>query len=167
MKSFLKEIEDKFVEVNSSEYCNECDSMKMEGKCNCPDDSVEEQNVTAAIAGYNTPKAFSKTPNKKAAEQLGYELVQEALDKKYEQLIEGYRDYAKTGNKKPSRHINESIKEIAKKLQEIETIIGHTSRFKTESGVASSQYGPATSKALAKIAERLTRISERVRALGE
>lgn len=166
MRSLLKEIEDKFIEVNNSEYCDSCASTKTEGKCNC-EETVEEQNVTAAIAGYSTPNAFAKKTNKKTAEQLGYKLVQEAMDAKYEKLIEGYRDYAKTGNKKPSRHINDTIKEIAKKLQEIETVVGHTTRFKTESGIASSQYGPAASKALGKIAERLTKISERVRALGE
>jgi len=166
MRSLLKEIEEKFIEVNNSEYCDSCDSTKdQNGDCNCK--PVEEQNVTAAIAGYSTPNAFAKKTNKKTAEQLGYKLVQEAMDAKYEKLIEGYRDYAKTGNKKPSRHINDTIKEIAKKLQEIETVVGHTTRFKTESGIASSQYGPAASKALGKIAERLTKISERVRALGE
>jgi hypothetical protein len=166
MRTLLKEIENKFIEVNNSEYCDSCDRTKdTDGTCNCK--PVEEANVTGAIAGYSTPNAFAKTINKKTAEQLGYKLVQEAMDAKYERLIEGYRDYAKTGNKKPSRHINDSIKEIAKKLQEIEEVVGHTTRFKNEAGVASSQYGPAASKALAKIAHRLTKISERVRALGE
>lgn len=169
MRSLLKEIEDKFVEVNNSEYCDSCDRTKdVDGTCNCK--PVEEQNVTGALDGGAGPP---KTPgwvgkaDKETIEVLGYKQVQEAMDAKYERLIEGYRDYAKTGNKKPSRHINDSIKEIAKKLQEIETVVGHTTRFKNEAGVASSTYGPAASKALAKIAHRLTKISERVRALGE
>lgn len=170
MKSFLKEIEDKFIEVNETDHiCEQCNQLKED--CGCNADAVEEQNVTSALDGgagpMKTPHAFAKKTNKKTAEQLGYKLVQEAMDAKYEKLIEGYRDYVKTGNKKPSRHINDSIKEIAKKLQEIETVVKHTARFKNESGVASSQYGPAASKALGKIAERLTKISERVRALGE
>jgi hypothetical protein len=164
MKSLLQEMKERFHEIEAA-YCDACDRPK--DKCVCEEEAVEEQNVTGAIAGYSTPNAFAKKTNKKTAEQLGYKIVQEAMDAKYEKLIEGYRDYAKTGNKKPSRHINDSIKEIAKKLQEIETIVGHTTRFKNESGVASSTYGPSASKALAKIAERLTKISERVRALGE
>lgn len=157
MRSFLKEMEDKFIELESIAATNS----------HTDEEPVEEQNVTGAIAGYNTPKAFAKKTNKKTAEQLGYKQVQEALDKKYEELIESYRNFKITGDKKPSVHINDSIKEIAKKLQEIETIVNYTSKYKNESGIASSQYGPSTAKAMAKIAERLTRISERIRSLGE
>ena len=53
------------------------------------------------------------------------------------------------------------------KLREIETLVEYNSRLKTESGVTSSHYGPSTTKALNKISERLIKISERVRALGE
>lgn len=156
MKSLLKEMEDKFIELESNESASYID-----------EETVDEQNVTGAIAGYNTPKAFAKKTNKKTAEQLGYKQVQEAIDKKYEELIESYRNFKITGDKKPSAHINDSIKEIAKKLQEIETIVNYTSKYKNESGIASSQYGPSAAKAMAKIAERLTKISERVRSLGE
>ena len=155
MRSLLKEMEEKFIEIEE-----ELENEKL-------DSDLEEQNTTAAVAGYQTPKAFSKKVNKKTAEQLGYKVVQEAMDEKYEKLIESYRDFKKIGDKKPSIHIKDSIREIAKKLQEIETIVNHTSKYKNESGIASSQYGPAANKAMAKIAERLTRISERVRALGE
>jgi hypothetical protein len=168
MRSLIQEMKERFHEIEAAS-CEDCNRPK--DKCVCKEEPVEEQNVTGALDGgagpVKTPFAFSKKPNKKTAEQLGYKLVQEAMDAKYEKLIEGYRDYVKHGNKKPSRHINDSIKEIAKKLQEIETVVSHTTRFKNESGVASSQYGPSASKALAKIAERLTKISERVRALGE
>ena len=54
-----------------------------------------------------------------------------------------------------------------KKLQEIETMVNYNTRLKTESGVTSSNYGPGTQKALTKISERLIKISERVRSLGE
>ena len=155
MRSLLREMEEKFIEIEEELAAEEQDS------------DLEEQNVTSAIAGYNTPKTFAKKTNKKTAEQLGYKVVQEAMDEKYEKLIESYRDFKKIGDKKPSMHIKDSIREIAKKLQEIETIVNHTSKYKNESGIASSQYGPAAGKAMTKIAERLTRISERVRALGE
>ena len=92
--------------------------------------------------------------------------VGEIMEKKYAELIEGYRDFKK-GDVKPSHKVKDSIREIAKKLQEIETILGHTTRLKNESGVAATEYGPAASKALNKISERLIKISERVRSLGE
>jgi hypothetical protein len=88
------------------------------------------------------------------------------MDKKYLELIEGYRDFKK-GDVKPSHTVKNTIKEIAKKLQEIETLVHYNSRLKNEAGIASSEYGPATAKALTKISERLIKISERVRSLGE
>ena len=92
--------------------------------------------------------------------------LEEAMDKKYLELIEGYRDFKK-GDVKPSHTVKNTIKEIAKKLQEIETLVHYNSRLKNEAGIASSEYGPAASKALAKISERLVKISERIRSLGE
>ena len=43
MRSFLREMEEKFIEIESDEL---------------EDADVTEQNVTSAIAGYNTPGAF-------------------------------------------------------------------------------------------------------------
>ena len=55
MRSFLKEIEDKFLDLEES--CDKCDTPK--SQCTC-DDEIDEQNVTGAIAGYNIPSAFAK-----------------------------------------------------------------------------------------------------------
>lgn len=94
--------------------------------------------------------------------------VEDVLEQKYEQLIEGYRSFATSDSKTtPEQKVKNTIKEVAKKLQEIETMVNYNSRLKTESGVTSSAYGNSTKKALQKISERLIKISERVRALGE
>lgn len=128
------------------------------------DDELDEQNVTGAIAGYSTPNAFVKK-----AKKVGYASgVEETMDRKYEQLIEGYRNFANGDSKiTPEKKVKSTIQEIAKKLQEIETLVNYNSRLKTESGVTSKAYGPSTTKALTKISERLIKISERVRSLGE
>jgi hypothetical protein len=94
------------------------------------------------------------------------ESVYETMDNKYEQLIESYRNFKK-GDVKPSSKVKQTIQEIAIKLREIESLVSNNARLKTESGVTSSNYGPSTNKALNKISERLIKISERVRALGE
>jgi hypothetical protein len=96
------------------------------------------------------------------------DIVGEAIDKKYEQLIESYKQFA-VGDAKstPEQKVKNTIKEVAKKLQEIETLVNHTSRLKTESGLSRTNIGSAADKALTKISERLIKISERVRALGE
>ena len=67
----------------------------------------------------------------------------------------------------PEKKVKTTIKEIAKKLQDLETLVNHNSKLKMESGVTSSAYGPSEHKALNKISERLIKISERVRSLGE
>jgi ABC-type taurine transport system substrate-binding protein len=90
------------------------------------------------------------------------------MDRKYEELIESYRRFA-TEDKhlSPEKKVKNTIKELAKKLQEIEILVNYNTRLKTESGVSSSAYGSSTQKALTKISEKLIKISERVRALGE
>lgn len=225
MKSLLREMKEKFLEIEN-DYCDGCD--RPSDKCIC-DDEIEEQNVSGAVAGFNTPAAFAK-PGKWKSKTVKYESVNakpsykpgehqrpesgeeqaqdkfafhegesgmmadqeypvkftnnpygtanikdetikaskvaEMMEKKYMELIEGYRDFKK-GDVKPSHTVKNTIKEIAKKLQEIETLVHYNSRLKNEAGIASSEYGPATSKALTKISERLIKISERVRSLGE
>lgn len=94
--------------------------------------------------------------------------VYEAMDSKYEQLIESYKRFA-TGDPKstPESKIKQTIKEVAKRLREVEELVSNTARLKTESGMARDGYGKSVDGALNKISQRLIKISERVRALGE
>ena len=233
MKSFLREMEDKFLELE--EYCDSCDRTK--DQCVC-DNELEEISTTGAVAGYNTPNAFSKTgadddtvealgmkrvrvkesvnkppswtmgayqspedseeeytdkfpfaetdgiwqhknyqyPSKDLTKSPGTAnkkdktklTVEDVLEKKYEQLIESYRSFANGDPKTtPEQKIKETIKTVAKKLQEIEQTVNYASKLKTESGVNRTGYGSAVESALNKISNRLIKISERVRALGE
>jgi hypothetical protein len=116
------------------------------------EDELAEMSTTGGVAGYQTPYAFST----------------KAMDAKYAALIESYSKFS-TGNPKstPSQTVNGTIKEVAKKLQEIEQLVRYTSRLKNESGIAGSTYKKSTHNALNKISERLLKISERVRSLGE
>lgn len=242
MKSLLREMEEKFHEVENS-----CDCGSPECPI-CNPEEIDEQNVSGAVAGYNTPNAFASeksfkkkkfkyesvnkpatyqpgiaqspesdeeifndkfpfatkdefwwqadakypveyyadgmgtgnikdsttqkgklpTPNKTTQTGKNTLKVEDVLEKKYSELIESYRSF--TTNKPdvtPAKKVNDTIREIAKKLQEIETLVTYNSKLKTESGVTSSHYGASTNKALTKISERLIKISERVRSLGE
>jgi hypothetical protein len=227
MKSFLKEIEEKFIVIQSSDYCDVCDNSK--DQCTCKEEDIDEISGTGGVAGYNTPAAFAK-PGKWKQKNAQYESVNtpptfrwkddtpqhpeseeevmndkfpfsdkeqdwynksyeypskhmpdkprrtsinkpsvfEMMDNKYEQLIESYRSYA-TGDAKstPEQKIKHTIKEVARQLQEIERTVNYASKLKTESGVARNGYGSTVDKALNKISERLIKISERVRSLGE
>jgi hypothetical protein len=245
MKSVLREMKERFHEIEES-YCDSCDRPM--DKCVCDEEEIDEQNVTGAVAGFNTPAAFAK-PGKWRGKEARYESinvkptfdwkttehqapesdeeifndkfpfspdasywwqsdqefpvkyypdgegtnniednttqignlpqhgvrkqisalkVEDVMERKYEELLEGYRSFA-TADKdvSPDKKVNHTIQEIAKKLQEIDELVKHNARLKTESGVAASSYGARTKKALSTISERLVKISERVRALGE
>ena len=131
------------------------------------EEEIEESNTSAATPGYMTPNAFA--PTGKKPKKLGYASgVAEAMDKKYEALIESYREYALGDSKmSPDQKVKTTIREVSKKLQEIEQMVQYSSRLKTESGLSRDGYGTSVNKALNKISERLIKISERVRSLGE
>ena len=251
MNSFLKSIEKRFTLLNES---IDLDSP-IEEQDVFEEDELEEQNTTAAVAGYDIPAAFSKRgadddtvevlgmkrvkrtesvntpptyhpskPQKPEAAEEEYadkfpfsdddskwqhknyeypskpyaksykkysdrvahvtdpqqvkydwsgvknktDKVYEAMDSKYEELIESYKRFA-TGDSKstPEQKVKHTIKEVAKRLQEVEQLVANTARLKTESGMGRDGYGKSVNIALTKISERLLKISERVRALGE
>lgn len=224
MKSFIKEIEDKFMEIDSDDLIKKVDDTS--------DEEIDEQNVTGAVAGYNTPAAFaapgkwkqksakyesvntpasykigeyqkpeseeeefnekfpfadneqkwynnpnqypaknlSNTPSKASKTDHTKQLTKlgEMMDSKYEKILESYRKFATADpDISPSKKVNGTIREIAKKLQEIETLVNYNSKLKTEAGITSDNYGNSTKKSLHKISERLIKIAERVRSLGE
>tara|TARA_R100000697_G_scaffold113761_1_gene132294 strand:- start:124 stop:741 length:618 start_codon:yes stop_codon:yes gene_type:complete len=205
MKSFLQEIEDKFIELEEAtpedvelqtklnqelektaeltkqlagesieeHLCEKCGQKAHEGHCGSHNEEyeLEEASTTAGISGGEgppkTPFAFGKN-DEDTITQAGYSRVQEAMDRKYERLIESYRQFSR-GDKKmtPENRVKRTIQEVSKKLKEIETLVKHTSKLKTESGMSRNEYGPRTEKALSKISEKLIKIAERVRALGE
>lgn len=153
-------------QANELLYAFEQQSIEI-SETSLDEEELDEQNTSAAVAPYSTPKAFGKLKDKDI-EQLGYKKVQEAMDTKYEQLIESYRAFATSDPKlSTEKKVNNTIKDIAKRLHEIETLVKYNSKLKTESGLAASTYGTSTKKALTKISERLVKISERVRSLGE
>ena len=181
MKSLISEMSKYFHELEE-DSCSNCSNLIDE--CMCESD-LDEQNVTGAIAGYNTPGAFTseenfkkkkfkyENVNKLQAQKLDktsniYEKVQESMDSKYEQLIESYRKFTTDGAKTtPEDKVKRTIKDVAIKLQEIERLVNYSSRLKTESGITRDGYGTSVNGSLTKIAERLTKIAERVRSLGE
>ena len=155
-------------EATDQEVENEKEILKLkQQQAALEEDELDEQNVTGNLDGGagppRTPYAFGKKKRK-----YTYASVSEAMDQKYAAMIESYSKFA-TGNPKstPSQTVNGTIKEVAKKLQEIEQLVRYTSRLKTESGIAGSTYGKSTHNALRKISERLLKISERLRSLGE
>ena len=179
--------------VNEAELCKECGMHE----CTCIDEAtmkkdlfiklppeeqeklkdveitaeeIEEASTASAAGEYMTPKSFiSKSQYKKGEKKFKWASVSEAMDKKYESLIESYSKFAmgKGPKSSPSRTVNETIRQVSKRLHEIETLINYTGKLKKESGMTRAEYGKSTFNALNKISERLLKISERVRSLGE
>jgi hypothetical protein len=72
MKSFLKQIKEKFIVIESAEYCDFCN--RPNDQCVCKDEEIDEISTTGAVAGYNTPTAFAK-PGKWRNKDKTYESV--------------------------------------------------------------------------------------------
>jgi hypothetical protein len=155
--------------INADDDRPECDSCSGGGCEDCKNTGMKpeyqnEMSTTAGVAPVTTPYAFSK--DKKQKKKMKYPGVAEAMEKRYERLIEGYRTYATSDPKKsPESKVNETIIEVSKKLREIEESVKNASRLKEESGVTREGYKKRTNKALDAISERLVKISERVRNL--
>jgi hypothetical protein len=141
--------------------------------------SIDEMSTTAAVPGYQTPYAFgdadddtytqagmelskmmeSKSSFKRMmAEMYGIKSIKEAVS---------YNEYKKDPNASPQQKVNKGIAEINGMLAEIEHMVQNNVRLKQEMGVNSSHFWKATGKRFAKINERMTRISNRLRELSK
>ena len=159
-------------EEKEGTLCEMCGKVH-EGSCGSHNEELDEMSTTAGVSGGQgppkTPYAFAPSKRKmKNGKDKTYNTVQEAMDRKYERLIESYRQFSR-GDKKmtPENKVKRTIQEVSKKLKEIEILVNHTNKLKTESGMSRDNYGPRTEKALNKISEKLIKIAERVRAIGE
>ncbi len=164
----MKDAANEVIKTDDEQKALELQKQDPEADIELTEDEIDEMSTTGGVPGYQTPNAFSTRAQAKKKKKMKYESVQKAMDAKYAALIESYSKFA-SGNPKstPTQTVNGTIKEVAKKLQEIEKLVRYTSRLKNESGIAGSTYGKSTHNALNKISERLLKISERIRSLGE
>ena len=164
----MKDAANETIKTDDEQKALELQKKDPDADIELTEDEIDEMSTTGGVPGYQTPNAFSTRAQAKKKKKMKYESVQKAMDAKYAALIESYSKFA-SGNPKstPTQTVNGTIKEVAKKLQEIEQLVRYTSRLKNESGIAGSTYGKSTHNALNKISERLLKISERIRSLGE
>tara|TARA_B110000444_G_scaffold190441_1_gene180022 strand:- start:298 stop:786 length:489 start_codon:yes stop_codon:yes gene_type:complete len=161
MKSLLKEIENKFEEI-------------------------EEANVTANLDGgegpVKTPHAFSKSKEEDELdddhiEVLGYKKTKESkmnskklesLERKLENKINeiSYKEYKKDENLKQHQKINHSIKEINSMMFKLERIVNQNTKLKTEAGVHNGQYWESTQRRFSKISERMLKVARNLKELS-
>tara|TARA_B110000858_G_C17747403_1_gene447999 strand:- start:736 stop:1224 length:489 start_codon:yes stop_codon:yes gene_type:complete len=161
MKSFLKEIENKF-------------------------DEIEEANVTANMDGgagpVKTPNAFAKDDDEDNLdtdhiEVLGYKKSKESkkniaklesLERKLENKINeiSYKEYKNDDSRKDYQKVNDSIKKINRMMFEMERMVNQNSKLKTESGVHNGQYWKSTRTRFSKISERMLKVAHKLKELS-
>tara|TARA_R110000803_G_scaffold114294_4_gene182761 strand:+ start:214 stop:702 length:489 start_codon:yes stop_codon:yes gene_type:complete len=161
MKSLIKEIENKF-------------------------DEIEEANVTANMDGgegpVKTPNAFSKTKDEDELdsdhiEVLGYKKTKESkmnskklesLENKLEAKINeiSYKEYKKDDSRKDYQKVNDAIKKINRMMFEMERIVNQNSKLKTETGVHNGQYWKSTQTRFGKISERMLKVAHKLKELS-
>lgn len=157
----------------------------------CDDELEEEQgNTTSAYAGgegpQRTPYAFGKSKKKRNASEVYDDPVEESnkwfvkleniyvrSQKKIDSLNElnsqndlnemNYQEFKSDDSQTSRQKINSSIKEINKRLSEVEQMIHHSQKFKNEIGADSGVFYSDTVKRFQKISERLMRISSKIR----
>ena len=145
------------------------------------DEELEEDNTSASVDGYSTPFAFSKK-EKKVADSVYSETVPEThrFYKKMAEAIKkidakvnrkkiqeiNYNDFKSDESSTERQKINLNIKEINRQLHEVERMINHAARLKTESGANNSVFWKGTLGRFQKINEKLLRISSKIREMN-
>jgi hypothetical protein len=78
-----------------------------------------------------------------------------------------YNDYKKDPTSTPQQKVNRGIHEVNQMLGMMEKIVNNNLRLKTEMGVQSNHFWKSTGTRFAKINERMTRISNRLKELSQ
>lgn len=149
----------------------------------------ENGNVTANIDGYQTPNAFAKSEeefektSKDRIEVFGYKKVKDSKNKHFKPIYATeskstfkemmdvlneatYKDFRKDDTRSSNRKINDSIKNINRTIYEVERVVEHALRLKTEMNVDQRTLWGESMARLRKISERINRITKKIHELG-
>jgi len=113
-------------------------------------------STKAEASGYkivNEKNVFGKTPEKLKS-------VKEYLSEA------SYKEFRKDETRTTNRKINDSIKRINRIMYEVEKVVEHASRLKTEMAVDQRTLWGESRNRLVKISERINRISKKIHELG-
>jgi len=138
---------------------------------------MDEASTTGGVEGYLTPYAFGKIPDDRI-EMMGFKKVPKTkkyfkpMESTYKKMMRqlneiSYRDYKKDDTATNEQKINKSINQINKLLGEVETILDRNYKLKNETGFKSNSYWKRSKKNFSKISERLIRISNKMKELGQ
>lgn len=143
--------------------------------------SLDEMSTTASVPGYQTPNAFAKSEedfekhSKENAETQGYTVVPKKSKRNYESVYkqamglinEGtYKEFRRDESRSSNRKINDSIKNINRTIYEVERVVEHALKLKTEMNVDQRTLWGESMSRLRKISERINRITKKIHELG-
>lgn len=142
---------------------------------------LDEMSTTASVPGYQTPNAFAPSEKdfqktiKDTAEVQGYSVVPNQKKKNFESaykqamnvMHEGtYKEFRKDDTRSSNRKINDSIKNINRTIYEVERVVEHALKLKTEMNVDQRTLWGESMNRLRKISERINRITKKIHELG-
>ena len=159
MKSLLKEISEKFEELEETNVTGNMDVG--EGPPRTPnafvDDENELDNDHIEVLGYKKSKKSKKNIK-----------TMESLERKLESKINeiSYKEYKKDDTRKDYQKVNDSIKKINRMMFEMERIVNQNTKLKTEAGVHTGQYWKSTQQRFGKISERLLKVAHKLKELS-
>ena len=142
-------------------------------------DIQNEMSVSGNVASYSTPRAFNKNKDAEGSEASEEADPSTAYFEKPPKrgtaksfdvvsLKEGsYKEFKNDPSATPVQKVNKSIAEINRRLAEVNQLLSQSIRLKTESNVASGAYWKKTTRNIAKINERMTVISNKLKKLSE
>ena len=155
-KQILAEDEDKSLQISQEEM----EELHKNGKVRLKDgsilafikeDELDEANVTGGNASfqagtgaaYATPKAFKK--KKKGVNEVSY------------------GDFKRNTESSPRQKIAKGIRQVNKMIKEIEKIVEHNFRLKTELDMNSGTFLSSTNKQVHEIGAQLKRLENKIR----
>jgi hypothetical protein len=143
--------------------------------------TLDEMSTTASVPGYQTPNAFAPSEDdfekhsEESAETMGYTIVpkkkkvhSESVYKQAMGLINEatYKEFRRDETRSSNRKINDSIKNINRTIYEVERVVEHALKLKTEMNVDQRTLWGESMTRLRKISERINRITKKIHELG-
>ena len=161
MKSLLKEIEDKFTDIEEANATGNMDGgagpVKTPNAFSTTDDEDELDTDHIEVLGYK--KSKEKELNTKKLESL-----ERKLESKINEI--SYKEYKTDDSRKAHQKVNDSIKKINRMMFEMERVINQSAKLKNEAGVHTGQYWKSTQKRFGKISERMLKVARTLKELS-
>ena len=134
---------------------------------------LKKENTTANIATYDTPNAFTgdeKDDGTQAVDledgQYAYSIEAPKKRKNSVKLHElSYKDFKKNEEASTIQKINKNILEASRRIREVNQMLDHSVKLKTETKLTDDVHWKKTNEALQRMHKRLTSLSEKANQL--